>query len=204
MQKNQALITDIKDPMKKPLVRLEELKSLDVDLPFEVEESDGNAYITSIATNLPASQKCNEELSQKECAKAAALQFIGRSSSLPIPYSSRKTGCEKNQREPPAKSTKIHRRSILNILEAMCIIVCFRWDYDDSNYGVKEMKIISEHFRQPLLQHKFKVDPAIYEFRELKKLVNSRYCQLSHSCMIWDAIFKHHSGVGIFYCRKRV
>ena len=164
MQKNQALITDIKDAMKKPLVRLEELKSLDVDLPFEVEESDGNAYITSVATNLPASQKFNKELSQKECAKAAALQFIGRSLLLPIPYSSRKTGCEKNQREPPAKSTKIHRRSILNILEAMCIIDCFRWDYDDSNYGVKEIKIISEHFRQPLLQHKFKVDPAIYEF----------------------------------------
>ena len=60
MQKNQALITDIKDAMKKTLVSLEELKILDVDLPFEVEESDGNAYITSIATNLPASQKCNE------------------------------------------------------------------------------------------------------------------------------------------------
>ena len=193
MQKSQALINSIKDAMKKTLVSLEELKSLDVDLPFEVEERDGNVYITSIAANLPASQKFNEELSHKEFAKAAALQFIGRSLLLPIPYSSRKTGCEKNQREPPAKSTKIHRRSILNILEFMCIIDCFRWDYDDSDYRVKEIKIISEHFCQPLLQHKFKGDPAINEFRELKRLVESHYRQLSHSCMIWDAIFKHHS-----------
>ena len=75
----------------------------------------------------------------------------------------------------------------------MCIIDCFRWDYDDNNYGVKEIKIISVHFLQPLLQHKFKVDRAIYEFRELKKLVKSRYRQLSHSSMIWDTIFKHHT-----------
>ena len=58
-------------------------------------------------------------------------------------------------------------------IKVMCIIDCFRWDYDDSNYGVKEIKIISEHLRQPLSQLKFKVDPAIYEFRDLKKLVKS-------------------------------
>ena len=81
MQKSQALITDIKDAMKKTLDSLEELKSLDVDLPFGAEERDGNAYITPTATNLPASQKFKEELSQKE---HSALQFIGRSSFLPM------------------------------------------------------------------------------------------------------------------------
>ena len=57
------------------------------------------------------------------------------------------------------------------IFEAMCITHCFRWDYNDSNYGAKATKIISEHFRQPILLHKFKVDPAVYEFWELKWLV---------------------------------
>ena len=52
--------------MKETLGSLEELESLDVDLPFEAEERDGNAYITPTATNLPASQKFTEELSQKE------------------------------------------------------------------------------------------------------------------------------------------
>ena len=81
MQKSQALITDIKDAMKETLDSLEELRSLDVDLPFGAEERDGNAYITPTATNLPASQKFKEKLSQKE---HSALQFIGRSSFLPM------------------------------------------------------------------------------------------------------------------------
>lgn len=60
---------------------------------------------------------------------------------------------------------------------------CFRRNYDDSNYGVKEINIISEHFPQILLQYKFKLDSAIHEFQEPKKLLKS----------IWDAIFKPHS-----------
>ena len=60
---------------------------------------------------------------------------------------------------------------------------CFRRDYDDSNYGVKEINTISEHFPQTLLQHKFKLNSAIHEFQEPKKLLKS----------IWDAIFKPHS-----------
>ena len=43
--------------MKETLHSLEELKSLDVDLSLKEEETDGNAYITPTATNLPASQK---------------------------------------------------------------------------------------------------------------------------------------------------
>ena len=57
MQKSQALITDSKDAMKETLHSLEELKSLDVDLSLEEEETDGNAYITPTVTTLPASQK---------------------------------------------------------------------------------------------------------------------------------------------------
>ena len=43
IQKSQALITDIKYAMKETLDTLEELKRLDVDLPFEAEERDGDA-----------------------------------------------------------------------------------------------------------------------------------------------------------------
>ena len=64
--------------MKETLDSLEELKSLDVDLPFEAEERDGNAYITPTATNLPASQKFTEELSQKEREKAAKCLTVHR------------------------------------------------------------------------------------------------------------------------------
>ena len=64
--------------MKEILDSLEELKNLDVDLPFEVEERDGNAYITPRATNLPASQKFKEKLCQKERSKAAKCLTVHR------------------------------------------------------------------------------------------------------------------------------
>lgn len=87
MQKNQTLITDIKDVMKETLDSSEELawRSLDVDLSFEAKERDGNAYITPAASNLPASKKFKEELSKRNVQKLlSALQFIGRSSLLPM------------------------------------------------------------------------------------------------------------------------
>ena len=60
---------------------------------------------------------------------------------------------------------------------------CFRRNYNDSNYDVKEINIISKHFPQTLLQYKFKLDSTIHEFQEPKKLLKS----------IWDAIFKPQS-----------
>ena len=183
--------------MKETLDSFEELKRLDVDLPFEAEERDGDAYITPTPTNLPASQKFSEELSQKEGANAVKCLTVHREEFV-ITHAHQGKQAVKGIKENllPNKQKCIEDRfSTFSglIFEAMCIIDCFRWDYDDNNYGVKEIKIISDHFLQPLLQHKFKVDRAIYEFRELKKLVKSRYRQLSHSSMIWDTIFKHHT-----------
>ena len=194
MQKSQALITDIKDAMKETLDKLEELESPDVDLLFEAEERDGDVYITPTATNLPASQKF-KEFSPKECAKAAKCLTVHREE-FAITHACQGKQAVKRIKEnllPNIQKCIEDQFSTFSdlIFEAMCIMECFRWDYDDNNYGVKEIKIISEHFCQPLLQHNFKVDPAIYEFRELK-LLKSHH-QLPHSSMIWDAIFKHHS-----------
>ena len=168
MQKSQALKTDIKDAMKETLDSLEELKSLDVDLPFEAEERDGNAYITPTATNLPASQKFKEELSQKECAKAAKCLTVHRVKFV-ITHAHQGKQAVKRIKENPLPNIQKCINDQFSafsdpIFEAMCIIDCFRWDYHDRNYGVKDIKIISEHFHHPLLQHKFKLDPAIYEF----------------------------------------
>ena len=193
MQKSQALITENKDAMEETLDSLEELKSLDVDLPFKAEERNGNGhYIAPTATNLPASQKFKEEhVRDAKCFTVHREEFV-------ITHAHQRKQAVKGIKEnllPNIQKCIEDQFSTFSesIFEAMCIIDCFRWDYDDINYGVLEIKIISEHFCQPLLQHKFKGDPAINEFRELKKLVESHYRQLSHSCMIWDAIFKHHS-----------
>lgn len=197
MQKSQALITDIKDAMKETLDNLEELESLAVDLPFEAEERDGTAFITPTATNLPASQKFKDDLSQKERAKAAKCLTIHREEFIVTNVHQGKQAVRRIKENllPNIQKCIKDRFSTFSdpIFEAMCIIDCFRWDYDDSNYGVKEIKLLSEHFSEPLSQHKFKLDSAIFEFREVKKLVKSRYRQLSHSSMVWDAIFKHHN-----------
>ena len=195
MQKNQALITDIKDVMKEILDSLEEVESLDVDLSFKAEERDGNAYITPTATNLLASQKFKEELSQKECLKTAKCLTV-HSEEFVLTHAHQGQQAVKTIKEYLLPNIqKCIEDQFLTfsdpIFETMGIIDCFRWEYDDSNYQVKEIKIISENCCQPFLQHNFKVDPAIYESRELKKL--SRYRQLPHSSMIWDAIFNHHS-----------
>ena len=146
---------------------------------FETKERDANAYIIATATNLPASQKCKEELSQKKRAKAAKCITVHREEFV-INHAHQGKQAVKRINEnllPNVQKCIKDRFSTFSdpIFEAMCIIHCFRWDYDDSNYGVKEIIIvISEHFHQPLLQHNFKVDPAMCEFRELKKVVKSR------------------------------
>ena len=155
MQKHQALITDIKDAMKETLDSLEELKRLDVDFPFEAKERDGNAYITPTATNLSAGQKFKEELSQKERAKAARCHTVHRKEFVITHAHQGKQAVKRIKENLLSNVQKCieDRFSTFSdpIFEAMCIIHCFRWDYDDSNYGVKEIKIISEQFRQPLL-----------------------------------------------------
>ena len=166
-------------------------------MPFEAEERDGNVYITPTANNLPVSQKFKEELSQKESAKAAKYLTVHREEFIITHVHLGKQAVKRIKENLLPNIQKCIEDPFSTfsdpIFEAMCIIDCFRWNYDDSNYGVNEIKIISEHLCQPPLQYKFKVHPAIYEFLELKKLVKSCYCQLSHSSMIWDAIFKHHS-----------
>ena len=187
--------------MKETLDSLEELESLDVDLLFEAEERDGNVYITPTATNLPASQKFTEELSQKEREKAAKCLTV-HTEEFVITHAHQGKQAVKRIKENLPNIEKCIKDQFSTfsdpILEAMCIIDCFGGHYNDSNYRVKEIKIISEYFCQPLLQHSFKVDPVIYEFRELKKFVKSCYSQLSHSSMIWDAIFKHSVKFGHF------
>ena len=79
------------------------------------------------------------------------------------------------------------------IFEAMNIIDHHRWDYTNNAYGVSEIKHLASHFVIPLSQHKFNVDAAIYEFRKLKVLVNTRYRHLSCSSSMWEVIATKHS-----------
>ena len=134
-------------------------------MPFE--ERDGNGYFTPTATNLSASHKFKKELSQKERAKAAKCLTVRRKEFV-ITHAHQKKQAVKRIKENLLPNIQKCIKDWFStfsdpIFEAMCITDCFRWDYDDSNYGVKKIKIISGNFCQPLLEHKFKTDPASYE-----------------------------------------
>ena len=68
-----------------------------------------------------------------------------------------------------------------------------RWDYDDSTYAIDDIKMLANHFSTTLIHADFKLDAAIFEFRQLKKLVKSRYQHFSYSTSLWKTIAsKHH------------
>ena len=69
MQKQNALITDIRDGLQQCLEKVVEFEQEDIDLPFEsAQDEDGKLIILPKATNLPATQefKQTNQLSEKQ------------------------------------------------------------------------------------------------------------------------------------------
>ena len=95
-------------------------------------------------------------------------------------------------------SVKLAIRDLLASLEdaeydAMNFIGHSRLDYDDSTYAIDDIKMLANHFSTTLIHADFKLDAAVFEFRQLKKLVKSCYQHFSHSTSLWKTIgSKHH------------
>ena len=69
MQKQNALITDIRDSLQECLEKLDEFAQEDIDSPFEsAQDEDGKLMILPKATNFPATQqfKQTNQLSEKQ------------------------------------------------------------------------------------------------------------------------------------------
>ena len=72
MQKQNALITDIRDSLQQCLEKLDELAQEDTDLPFDsARDEDGKLIILPKAINLPATQqfKQTNQLSEEQKKK---------------------------------------------------------------------------------------------------------------------------------------
>ena len=86
MQKQNALITDIRDSLQQCLEKLDEFAQEDIDLPFEsAQDEDGKLMILPKTTNLPATQqfKQTNQLSEKQKKKKAqknVSQYIVKNS----------------------------------------------------------------------------------------------------------------------------
>ena len=81
MQKQNALITDIRDSLQQCLEKLDELAQEDTDLPFDsARDEDGKLIILPKAINLPATQqfKQTNQLSeeQKNAQKNASPYIV--------------------------------------------------------------------------------------------------------------------------------
>ena len=48
-----------------------------------------------------------------------------------------------------------------------------RWNFEDSQYGMKEIQTICEHFKKPLDENNFSKDLAMCEYREVKRIVKN-------------------------------
>ena len=50
------------------------------------------------------------------------------------------------------------------IFKAMAVVDHHRWDFEGSNYGIKDIKVIADYFKSFLAYHKYDHQAAILEF----------------------------------------
>ena len=155
--------------------------------------------ISPKATNLPATQqfKQTSQLSekQKKCAEKC-LTVHREKFKISNDYQGKQA--VNRIKETLLLSVKSAICDCLASLEdaeynAMNFIDHSRWDYNDSTYAIDDIKMLANHFSTMLIHADFKLDAAIFEFGQLKKLVKSRYQHFSHSTSLWKTIAsKHH------------
>ena len=82
MQKQNALITDIRDSLQQCLEKLDELAQEDTDLPFDsARDEDGKLIILPNAINLPATQLFKQANQLSEEQKKTRRKMRHRTSS---------------------------------------------------------------------------------------------------------------------------
>ena len=199
MQKQNAL-TDIRDSLQECLKKLDDFAQEDIDSPFEsAQDEDGKLMILPKATNLPATQqfKQTNQLSEKQKKRTEkCLTMQCEKFKISNEYQGKQAV---NQiKETLLLSVKLEICDRLASLEdaeynAMNFTDHSRWDCDNNTYAIDDIKMLANHFSTTLIHADFKLDAAIFEFRQLKKLVKSCYQHFSHSTTLWKMIAsKHH------------
>ena len=178
-----------------------EISQEEVHLPFDAAPADdGNGLvICAKATNLPATQrfKNTNQLSEKQRRHAEKCITVHPEEYKVTDESHGKhcVQCIKATLLPAVQSAIQERFSSLDdpVFISMNFIAHSRWDYNDRKYAVNDVKILANHFSCTLAHINFKVEVAIFEFRELKKIVKPRYQHFTHSSTLWKTIASKHS-----------
>ena len=79
------------------------------------------------------------------------------------------------------------------VFKALSVVDHHRWDCEDSNYSIKDIKVIADYFKSSLAYHKYDRQDAILEFRQLKKFVKAKYHHFMHSSSLWEVIYQQHN-----------
>ena len=206
MQKQNALITYIRDSLQQCLEKLDKFAQEDIDLPFESARGEGGKLmILPKATNSPATQQFKQTnlLSEKQTKNKKQKKRAEKC--LPVHREKFEISNEYQRKQPVNRiketlllSVKLAIRDHLVSLEdaeynAMNFNDHSRWDYDENTYKIDDIKMLANHFATTLIDADFKLDAAIFEFHQLKKLVKSRYQHFSHSTSLWNTIAsKYH------------
>ena len=156
--------------------------------------------ISPKATNLPSTQQFKQTIQlsekQKKCAEKC-LTIHREKFKISNDYQGKQA--VNRIKEPLLLSVKSAICDCLASLEdteynAMNFIDLSRWDYDDSTYTIDDIEMLADPFSTMLVHTDFKLDTAIFKFRQLKKLVKSCYQHFSHSVSLWKTIASKHHG----------
>ena len=201
MQTQHALITNIIDSIKDGVEKIRALQMEDeAELPFPaVEGEEGDVKIQASATNLPATALFREKNQLTDEAKAKSQQLITihrHEISVKKVFQGKQSVKKIRDNLLPLIADAIKNRFKSfeeDIYQAMYVIDHHRWDYENSNYGIEDIQLLSTHFFEPLEKYKFDLQASKFEFRQLKKLVNSKYRHLTYSTSLWRVIFQQHA-----------
>ena len=176
MQKQNALITDIRDSLQQCLEKLDELAQENTDLPFDsARDEDGKLIILPKAINLPATQQFKQTNQLSEEQKKRAEKCLTKH---------RQKFKISNDYQGKQAVNRIKETLLLSVKSAICdclasledaeynamnFIDHSRWDYHDSTYAIDDIKMLANQFSTTLIHADFKLHAAIFEFRQLKK-----------------------------------
>ena len=169
MQKQNALITDIRDSLQQCLEKLDELAQENTDLPFDsARDEDGKLIILIKPINLPATQqfKQTNQLSEEQ-KKRAEKCLTKHRQKFKISNDYQGKQAVNRIKETLLLSVKSTIRDRLASLEdaeynAMNFIDHSRWDYHDSTYAIDNIKMFANQFSTTLIHADFKLDAAIF------------------------------------------
>lgn len=204
-QSSTPLITDVINGVKEVIDELNTLGSNhgqqdELQLPFAgtMSEDGTEVVISAESTNLPATLrfKTQNQMTEKQKKKAEEnVSVVRESFTLKNVHQGKKKVSKIKDKLIPAIASSIQKRMESfddPIFKAFSLVDHTQWDLDQSDYGKSEIKQIATHFSECLTGHNFSLSMVLLEWRNLKRLVSTKFHHFKNSLKLWQQIFTYH------------